>query len=274
MVGHKTLGCFSMIEMLKKIKFSDWVSVAALVLATFVSVRDCSQNKRIEDLDYNSKAMEYRPRLDIVGNPQITSVGIAGEKKIATRDLLDTSQNSDTFIDIPCSLTVDTKLCIVNSGNSLAEVYAYTWEDTLSGNAQLRYRLLNKKLRENGFVLSPTTDYFTIQDIKPGDTSYFKLSHKANFVKENSFTMHFLLLYKNEVGVLYDTYYWARYDVTPIMSKLEVLAINNKPVAVRSVPQEIKLLEFLKLRDHNTSWRKYSKAEAEDIIRFFKRHTK
>jgi hypothetical protein len=265
---------FSMIERLKKVTFSDWVSGAALVLAIVVFARNCSQNKRIEELYYNSKALEHRPLLEVVGNPQITSVGIAGEKKFATRDLLDTTQDSDRFVDIPCSLTVDTKLCIVNSGTSLAEVYAYTWEDTLSGDARLRYRLLDRELRENGFILSPSTDYFTIQDIKPGDTSYFKLSHTAHFVKDNAFTMHFLLLYMNEVGVLYDTYYWARYDVKPITSKLEVLAVNDKPIAIRSMIQRTELLEFLKLRDHNISWKTYSKTEAEDIIDFFERHAK
>jgi hypothetical protein len=263
-----------MIKLLKKIKLSDWLSTGALILAIVVFVRNCSQNKRIEDLDYNNKALEYRPLLEVVGNPQITSVGIAGEKKFATRYLLDTTQNPDRFVDIPCSLTVETKLCIVNSGTSLAEVYAYTWEDTLSGGPQLRNRLLDKKLREHGFVLSPTTDYFSIQDIKPGDTSYFNLSHTAHFVKDNAFTMHFLVLYMNEVGSLYDTYYWARYDATPITSKLEVLAINNKPVAIRSITPRRQLLEFLKLRDHNMSWKTYSKTETEDIIDFFKRHTK
>jgi hypothetical protein len=263
-----------MIERLKKIKFSDWISVAALVLATFVSVRDCSQNKRIEELDYTSKAMEYRPLLEVVESPQITSIRVAGEKKIATHDLLDTTQNADRFIDIPCSLTVDAKLRVVNSGNSLAEVYAYIWGDTLSGTAPIRHRLLDKKLREDGFVVSPTSEYFAIKDVKPGDTTYFEISHTAKFVEENSFTMHFLLLYKNEAGVLYDTYYWARYNIAPIMNKLEVLAINNKPIAIRAGTQEIAIPEFLKLHDQNTSWRKYTKAEAEDIIRFFECHTK
>jgi hypothetical protein len=261
-----------MIKMIKKIKLSDWLSAAAIVLAIIVFVRDCSQNKRIEELGYISNALQFRPILQVLGSPRIYSYEIQSDR-VALPNFSTAPESTDSIQDINASLRIHAKLRFVNAGNAIANVYAFVWADTSSGSPMIRADLLNRTLREQRFVPSPDTDYFYIKDIRPGDTCDFQIAHDVRFFIEQKFTMHFLLLYGNEAGGLFDTYYWARFTTMPILWKAEFAIIDGK-LAYRVGVDRKQLREFLTLCDQNISWKVYSKADAEDVLSFIKRHSK
>jgi hypothetical protein len=261
-----------MIKMLKKIKLSDWLSATAIALAIIVFVRDCSQNKKIEELGYVSNALQFRPLLQVLGTPQIYSYEIQTDR-VAIPNFSAAPESTDSIQDIAASLRIYARLLFVNAGNAIANVYAFIWADTSSGSATIRAILQDRKLREQSFVAFTDTDYFGIKDIRPGDTCDFRIAHDVRFVTKQKFTMHFLLLYRNEAGGLFDTYYWARFTTVPILWKTE-FAINDGKLAYRVGVDRKQFREFLTLCDHNTSWRVYSKADAEDILSFFTRHSK
>jgi len=261
-----------MIKMLKKIKLSDWLSAAAIALAIIVFVRDCSQNKKIEELGYVSNALQFRPLLQVLGTPRIYSYEIQTDR-VALPDFSAAPESTDSIQDITASLRIHARLLFVNAGNAIANVYAFIWADTSSGSAIIRADLLNRTLREQRFIASPDTDYFYVKDIRPGDTCDFQIAHDVRFLTEQKFTMHFLLLYSNEAGGFFDTYYWARFTAIPIVWKTEFAIIDGK-LAYRVGIDRKQFREFLTLCDQNTSWRVYSKAEAEDILSFIKRHSK
>ncbi|MGB2698066.1 MAG: hypothetical protein WBD28_09465 [Candidatus Zixiibacteriota bacterium] len=262
-----------MIKGLINIKFSDCVSILALMLAVFVFIRDCSQDKKIEELNYWSNAMQFKPSLKVVGDPITTAFQFEGDGKFATRDILNASDTTTKFIDIHCTLTINFKLNIMNEGNTMADVYAVFWSDTSKGRDKMRELLFNKDARERELGKPIIGDYLTLKSVPPGDTVDYEMTHTVQFFEENDFTMHFLFLYRNEIGTLYDTYYWACYNATPILGKVEFAIIDGKLVS-RIAVEKTQFKDFLKLYDHAMSSKTYSKSEAEDILDFLKRHRK
>ena len=260
-----------MVKGLINIKFSDCVSVLALLLAAFVFIRDCSQDKKIQELNYWTSAMQFKPFLKVVGNPIITAFQFEGDSKFATRDIFNASDTTIKFIDIHCTLTIDFKLNIMNEGNTIADVYAILWSDTLKGRDKMRDLLFNKDTRERELGRPIIGDYLTLKSVPAGDTVDYEMTHTVRFFEENDFMMHFLFLYRNEVGTLYDTYYWACYNATPILGKVEFAIIEGKLVS-RVAVEKAQFKDFLKLYDHATSSKTYSKSQAEDILDFLKRN--
>jgi hypothetical protein len=259
-----------MIKAVRNKEFGAWIAVGALIISIIGLVCDHCQNKKIEDLDYKNKALEFRPLLKIVGIPKIDSFELKSYKKVDMREFLDSSDTTERFVDIPSILTINLKLNMVNAGNSIAAVYAEFWSDTLSGSDKIRDILLDKKLREHRLSKSPIIDYFRFKEIQPGETTDFEFSHTVKFLEEDKFTMHFLFLYKNEAGALYDTYYWARYTTTPIVGVPEFAVINGQ-LAFRMKFAKTEFTEFLKLLDQNMASKTYPRTEAEDILDFLKR---
>jgi len=254
---------------IKKLEFKDWVSLFAVLISLIFSsialIRGCSQDKKIEELNYTSKALEFRPCLDVIGSPEIDSFELASEKMPVSKLY---ESRSDT-IDIRSFLTIHAKLKVANVGNSRARVYAFAWQDTLSGEPKIRELLLDKKAREKGIKVSPFLDYFWLREVGPGDTTSFDVSHTIRFVEENKFTMHFLFLYENESHVLYDTYYWALYITNPIVVKLGPVVAIGKLTLIRALDKN-QFEKYLKLHDHNSSSKIYSREEAEDILGFLR----
>jgi len=256
-----------------KLKFKDWVSLSAVIISlislSITLIRGCSQDKKIEELNYANKAVEFRPCLEVIGNPEIISVEFASEKMPVSKFY---ESHSDT-IDIPSFLTMNAKLRLVNTGNSRAKVYASFWQDTLSGDPKIRDLLLDKKARAKKIRATPVLDYFWLKEVRPSDTVSFDMSDTVRFVEGNKFTIHFLLLYENESHVLYDTYYWARYIADPIVVELDPVVINGKISQTMTLDKN-ELEKYLKLHDHNSSSRIYSGKEAEDILKFLRSRVK
>lgn len=268
----ENIGLSSMLEILKKIGLNNWISLAAFALATVVFFKNCSQDKKIDKLTYVSNAMQFRPLLQVLDKPRIYSYEIRTDK-VNVPNFSTTQVNTDSIHDINATLRIYAKLRVANTGNAIANVYELIWTDTSSGGSEIREVLLNQKLREQKFVSSPDTDYFGIKDIKPGDTCDFQISHDVKYVYDQKFTMHFLLLYRNEAGDLFDTYYWARFKTIPFVWKTEFAIIDGQ-LAYRIGVDKKQVKEFITLYDQNTSWRLYSKSDAENILSFFEHLSK
>jgi len=250
-----------------------YVALGAFLLGIVSFVRDCSQDISIEESNYMNMAMKFRPDLKVVNSPEIISFELASTDKISVSEFYDSQ--SDT-IDIHSSLTIKAKLNLVNVGNARAKVYAFGRMDTLSGDPKIRELLLNKKGREHSMKFAPISDYFWIKDVKPDDTTCFNLSHAIKFIEDSKFTVHFIFLYENDVGVLYDTYYWANYTSTPLVLKLPEKGLMDTKgnLIFTSKVDKSQVKEFFKLSDQNISSKIYSKKEAEDILKFLKRKAK
>ena len=247
-------------------KVSDRIALWALIVSLFLGmlafIRDCSQDKKIEENNYITKALQFRPRLEILDNPRVSAID--------TFVVSEASQIGDTLVT-KFSLSIICSLNVANKGESMARIYATAWTDTSTGIAKIRDVLLDKKYREDFFKSLPVNDYYPLKEVQSGDTTYFKIRHTIQYVNGNQFTIHFLLLYKNEAGNLFDTYYWARYATTPITGVPQFKVENGKLIFNSIKFAKADFREFLKLTDSNTSTQTYSREQAKDILNFLKR---
>ncbi len=253
-------------------KAANLIAFTALAFVIISFFRDCCQDRKIEELSYNYQAIEHRPKLIVVHEPVIESFELrSGE--LSSSDLIADSDSIDIgqgIVDIPCVLTIRSKLKVTNRGNWLAKMCARFVCDTTSGSDNIREYLLDDKTRENRFRLLPTEDYFKLKEIAPGDTIDLGFVDKVAFMSDGSFTVHYLMLYENEVGALYDTYYWARYQTLPVYVKPEYKTVDGK-LYMRLIYNRQSFKDLLRLEETNPSWNTYSMEEAEDIKGFLKR---
>lgn len=259
-----------------KLSLSDWVPAISVVIAFismglsfFTFLRGCSQESKIMDL-----SLRFRPILKIAAKPHISSFQLHSNP-ISIKQLQSDAVENDsisTAVNLPCTLSIRTKLRITNSGNSLAKLCAIIWTDTLSGSEKIRDILCKRKPGENTAFILSGSDYFDKKEILSGDTTDFEIEQTIQYEQDNSFTMHCVFLYEGENGVLYDTYYWAKYKANPIYIKPLFSEINGKPYLRLVYPKIYTMHELLVLQNENSSYKTYSKNEGNDILTFLKQN--
>lgn len=161
------------------------------------------QTERIQAAEFTAQGLQNKPILSIIGKPEVTkveyktTVEMFGGKVIKTTDT---------------KLKISTRIRIRNDGNSNAHLIFYGVADRLSGAPELRNIISSKfnsfqgKL-DIGFI----EDYYHTVDIMPGKEHTIETSRQIQNINEGLFNIHYYLVYKNDVGNVYDTYYWARF---------------------------------------------------------------
>lgn len=233
----------------------------AVILFTVLFVRDCSNTSKLNELTYRINATQFRPNLKLIGKPAF-DIYIEGDK-FAMKDLL--VQDSAGILDVTARLRVNAHFRVANIGNSVAHVFGFLSTDTLSGGETLREQLTIDQ--RSGYELDTTTQYYKLLDISPNDTISVENEYKIKFLKDHTFTLHFLLLYENETGALFDTYYWARCNFGDILMSPQFSLMAGKPYVRFLIPKK-QLTEFLHIVDDHSSTRMYSQKQAENIIQF------
>jgi len=153
--------------------------------------------------------MLFKPDLRVVGEPIINSVKINVDTYRFHNMRLE-SLLCET-LNVYCFLEISSELVITNVGTSLARLYAVLCSDTLSGDINIRKKLIAKNEEKLHLTLFPIEDYYKTKEIPPNDTFIIEFKQVLQCVSEGKFTLHYFILYDNEIGSLYDRYYWARY---------------------------------------------------------------
>jgi hypothetical protein len=127
---------------------------------------------------------------------------------------------TDSSMNISSEVSLVGKLHFVNVGTSIAEVRAHGILDSLTGNAAIRNIVREKEKRKKYMILYRDPSFFH-RSIPPNDTTSFEVNLPlVNYGLDTITVLHFWILYENELGNLYDTYYWltlhklyARFDI-------------------------------------------------------------
>lgn len=242
-----------------------------LFISLWANIRNCSQDRKMMQMDYSVKAMGYKPFLKVVGKPVVQSFEIFSDTNSLKMSIQHEKLTStDSILDIPAFITVHFKLPITNNGNSLSKIIATCLADTLTGTDILRRWLFNGKLRKLHFDILPSEDYFTSKEVAVGETVNLQLKRTVGFISEGQFTLHFFILYENDIGNVYDTYYWARYQITPLVYKIESKSIGGKQYLIPVITDRKSLHDFLKFEEANTSWFLYPPDKAKILKNMFK----
>ncbi|MCE5251109.1 hypothetical protein LLG96_12905 [bacterium] len=255
---------------MKKEKVIHWFfTIIAILISIFGYYSNVKQNAKINKMNFQIRSMEYKPNLVIQKEPLIEFFipKILPEKTITTDNHI-----IEFFVEID---SLRLKLEVKNEGNHSARLCAVIQTDSTAGYTMLRNILLDKKLRNRQLksaILFP--DFYQNIELKNNQTKIFDEKYPIiQFPKDSEFVLHFLYLYTNDIGILYDTYYWARYSIKEVQSENDIpeniyyktqIIINIKDAFTDT---NYFYLDFI---DDNISNRIYSQLESEDIFKYLK----
>lgn len=220
------------------------------------------QNYSTGESDYQRSAMTYRPRLEFIGKPRVTDIAITSD---SVRVINDTTE----FVG---HLKFIASIKVVNKEKYVAMLVAEVATDTLSGSDDLRQLILSKNERQKKIRILPPRDIFHFKEIAYLDTITLSIRHTVRHISAyNEGVLHFFVMYQNELGVLYDAYYWVKFSVNTIP-----LVIRNVPIeeqrhlpSARLLVARKDLANAIKFGESNTSQYIYKKSEKDDIFDFF-----
>jgi len=238
----------------EKIKVT--LSIVTTILLIIAFCRDCRQDRQIESLQYTDKAMKYRPIIKIAENP------IIYDKNVSLKEVIIDSVSRNTHITLILD-SLKTQYGLINTGNSIAKIIAVISTDTLSAIDRLRNDLLNKKFRDiyyNRIIIKNE-----LLELYPNDTTYVNINYPIKFIKKNEFILHLLILYKNEIGNLYDTYSWTKIKINEEFRFHTDIKLNK-------IYADEKI--FIPYQSSLSSDVYYSKNEAQKILDSIKEITK
>lgn len=244
-----------MLKDLKDIKI--WVSIFALLISLASLWKSCINDNELNKLNYYENAVNYRPRFEVIKTEiSGTNVKIFNTKISGKQNYL-----FETVLDVLCSLQIIANITVVNKGNTIGNYIGYMFTDKASGESYLREVLTREDSTINNI---PFEDYFKKTDIKPNDTLVINISTVVQHWDESNFTLHLLLLYGNELGVLYDTYHWVKYETAPLLAKPEYF-VSSENIGTRFIYNSKQYVSGIKEIDHNTSWEIYPRPESKKI---------
>jgi len=235
------------------------ISVIAIGVSMIAIGIDYCQHKSLKKLQYEFNSINYRPTIKIE-NILLTAFLERIDSINFSKYLIDTM----TDIKVNSKIQTDINFDLINIGNSTAKIVAAYCIDTVSGDAKLR-ELIYKKVIELQFD-SSNNEFYTYWHLLPSDKDKLKFHKTIDFINKNIFTIHLLLFYENDLGMLYDTYYWARFKKNDLTFGVLVDPRNEKLIAARL---EDDFKEYVKKIDDNNAYKVYSKKEKKHFDKLY-----
>jgi len=236
------------------------IPILALVLSIVAFVRDCSQDKYFADWDYMTEAARERPQICLNGEPYISEM--LETSKIAVKDIVESMQSNDDSIptlSTKLKLEITWVLPIKNKGTSIARRYVRITSDSISQLPILRNIIFQPPNKSNIIC----TESEKVSEMLPGDTEELTtIQHVQFFDTSNTFTLHALFLYENELGMLYDTYIWATYRIRDF--GLFIGLDGKGRIGYKFDPSDLKN-RIQQVGTANDSYYIYNKKEAKEI---------
>ncbi|MBV6640905.1 MAG: hypothetical protein KI791_09305 [Cyclobacteriaceae bacterium] len=240
----------------------NFIALSALIFSIIVFANDCSQRSQIEEIETRLNALNFRPQL-IVDNLKIKS--IQGELKSIERD----SVNNEPALVFNTFYNIEYQIELLNTGNTNASVIATAWTDTIAGHAKLRSVFNDQK---SPVKIDTTSNYYLYEKVVPQERYYSTAKRKVQFLDDDTFTVHFLILYENDLGIMYDTYYWARYKVVQQNQKIQFTdsikkqELKSRTLTIR-VPEKFSMdTDIIAEVDSNTDYKIYSEEERAYVL--------
>lgn len=249
---------------LKGINLSDWLSIIALSFALYSFLRSCSQDAKIQKMQYSIDQIEHRPNIKIalLKIHDLKMIPKDSIHKVNRTDLNDTSFVKD--IETTLEFTMD--IYYTNVGNSIAKLYSEFYTDTTSGDDFLRKKMSDLPGRVS--FSNEIIDYYTISEINPNDTIVLKRRLKIQHIKDKMFTLHTLIFYKNELNQLFDSYTWTRIKVGEVMMRM-VLIPEKNIIVTEAIKSDLE--QMIKFVDANYSSISYDESQANKLDESFER---
>jgi hypothetical protein len=238
----------------------------AIVIAAVSLFRDFRQDEAVnrnaeqtQRAEYLEAAQEHHPLLTL-GTPIVDTL-------FFTLDRKDTITSQDSFTDVRTSVRLSMSVPIKNIGTAVWHGYSVYQSDTLSGYPHLRSKLFAAADGRFHLPIKLGTDYYQgPRDLASGESDVLRLSYGIKRFDETgrTTTMHILVLYENDLGHLFDSYYIARCSFpADLFAHRQVISIELTGPGIRNI------VNFD--ADHGYSTRIYTESEANAIRGFYQR---
>lgn len=245
----------------------DNVTKAVAILGLFIALLSLyvtwRQDKRIKTTTYSVNALQHRPLLEITGQP------ILKKCKPTISNHVGTSLEEEDKKGIQLLVKdLEVSLRLKNNGNSSAYIFAIVGCDKSTGKPFLRDQVFDKTDGEIRLHIGTLPGFYSDNQILPSQDKEFELISDIGDVDENGvFVRHYIVLYKNELDMVYDTYYWCRFRLRELdKDENDQIHAFVMPLALddgNSIEYKIVVIDYL---DSNFSTKTYSKEESEEIV--------
>lgn len=233
------------------------VAIIALGLAVFSTFRSCSSEMEIQKRDYLISSIDYRPRLKL-SNPKITMIDLVSDSVPVKKN----NDLSDSIGNLYAKVTLKIRIKVTNIGNNSAKIVGYVFTDTIS-NEQVIKDILKDSNRKNINSKDTLKLPHLYKDLTPIDTTFIELEYCPQLILNNQFMIHLVLYYENELGQLFDTYYWIDYKAKPVIVPNPIFYSQDKAMMEKFAKGIFKVVEF---KDENSYSSIYSEEERTEFI--------
>lgn len=236
-------------------KINIGISVGAIVISISAIFYDAFQNREIDKLQYDLNGLNYKPIIK-VDNILLTSFEEKTDSIIFQGEL----NNSTGFVKMNTRIETNITFELKNIGNSNARIIAAFCIDTVSGDDKLRELIYRKGL--NPIKDSSNNEFYSHWQLQPGESDKLRFHKSIDFVKDETFAVHLLLFYKNDLDMLYDTYYWAKFQKKDLLIDFMVDTTTGQILHAKLANDKN---EYVKYIDQNVAYKVYSKVDYEEF---------
>ncbi|MCD4664833.1 MAG: hypothetical protein K8R68_06135 [Bacteroidales bacterium] len=240
---------------MKTIKEYAWLIAFAVSVLTIIHIGfTISQGVKLKKLQYSLDVINYNPAIKIEG------CYILGYK---SKPIGDTLINDERVIQT--NYILDLRFLFKNIGNVKSRISHIMWSDTTSGSDRLREIFYSNLDNNRSNDTLNNFRYYDHIEIQPNEIKEFDSSFPISFIDNQTFTLHILLVYKNDLNMYYDTYYWARFKVDDIGVAIDTISVPPK-IFFDKDPMSI----FSKIDDNNSYTIPKNKKETNKVIKLLK----
>lgn len=203
----------------KNLKKNFW-AFAAIVISIISLVCDRCQDIKIDKQQYELSAINFRPCLVVD-----TIIFDSTMFKIKSANLYGEENDSTALIEVKGNIITNTRIRLKNTGNTNAKVILAASIDTICGLKKIRDELLS--LNYNFFPNNIKIESPFYVDILPN--KYYDIVFRNNFsnFKREEIEFHFFILYRNELGQLFDSYSWVKLKYSDLHFDIITNGIEN-----------------------------------------------
>jgi hypothetical protein len=239
------------------------IQFGILLVAIIALWRSCATESEVKSIEYVNKSIEYRPRIKFFKDPTLKGIFLVPP--------VDPSQIN------PGLYFMKFVIYFENVGNCKAIIDWRIGTDTASGTDYIRTSILNKDfffMKTYGMNQYSTFNSMKELEINEKDSAILNLriSDEVN----DTVIFHILFLYNNELGNVFDSYYWVRFLMRPpfqISFSLDTIVPPNggtfhvDQYQINGVDQVINNKgDNVKFIDYRSTSMLYSKDEAQQIM--------
>jgi len=239
------------------------------VIAIFISLVSLSytayNDYKIKNISFDSEGLQNRPLIEFENKIDIIHYKYETKEPVSAKDLY---QKKLTNLNVV--LTIDPELTVINKGVTVAKILCEVVTDQYSGLPEIRKKILSDKIWKSFREVKRTDEFYKTKDILPGKSLPIRLPCTLKHINFdlNECTIHYLIIYSNEIGNIYDSYFWVRFKMEPFE-----MHYSTNGNLLRLQFEKEKVAGSVKVVDTHFSTFMYSRQESKRITEIVKQHS-